>query len=107
MGFRLLSVIVPFDGSAHAERGLEHAIEHHPYAAITVLSIVDPLSRAGGALSDAPLGTGSDAHADDEDLQAAERFTRKRALTCELPLRSGRQRRSLSSTRMSTPSMRL
>ncbi len=70
-------VLVPFDGSAHAERGLERAIEDHPDAAITVLSVADPLSKAGCDLSDAPLSVGNDARADGRGIPAIDRFTRE------------------------------
>ena len=74
-------VLVPFDGSECAERGLERAIADHPDAAITVLSVVEPLSKDGAALSDAPLDTGTEVSADGGDW-AVERFARER--DCDL-----------------------
>lgn len=71
-------VLVPFDGSEWAERGLERAIADHPDAAITVLSVVEPLSTAGNDLSDAPLDTGDEVRADGGDLRAVDRFARER-----------------------------
>lgn len=70
-------ILVPFDGSTPAKRGLMYASDNYPDTAITVLTVVDPLSKAGRALSDAPLDTGSGAHADNEHLQAAERLARE------------------------------
>ena len=66
-------VLVPFDGSTYAERGLEWAIEDHPDAVITVLSVVEPLSKAGCDLSDAPLDTGSNVRADGGGFSCEER----------------------------------
>lgn len=71
-------VLVPFDGSACAERGLERAIADHPDAVITVLSVVEPLSKNGAALSDAPLDTGNEVCADGGDLRAVDRLARER-----------------------------
>lgn len=70
-------VLVPFDGSKCAERGLERAIADHPDAAITVLSVVEPLSKEGAALSDAPLRTGNEVSADGGDLRVVDRVTRE------------------------------
>lgn len=71
-------ILVPFDGSEHAERGLERAIEDYPDAAITVLSVADPLSETGGDLSDAPLDAGDDACADGGRSPTVDRLTRER-----------------------------
>lgn len=51
-------VLVPFDGSDEAERGLERTVERYPDATVTVLTVVDPLSEAGRARADAPLDAG-------------------------------------------------
>jgi nucleotide-binding universal stress UspA family protein len=71
-------VLVPFDGSPPAERALRHAVEDREER-VTVLSVVDPLSPEGCALSDAPLDVGGDLRADggDSDLHAAERIVRE------------------------------
>ena len=78
-------VLVPFDGSTYAERGLERAIEDHPDVTITVLSVVEPLSKAGCDLSDAPLNTREDRHADDggfswEEQEMVDPFVRERGV---------------------------
>lgn len=72
-------VLVPFDGSPPAERALRNAAERYPDATVTVLSVVDPLSEEGCALSDAPLAVDADApRADggDPNARAAERVVR-------------------------------
>lgn len=48
----LARVLVPMDGSELAERALEYALENHPDAEITVLSVVgEPSVMMGGAMS--------------------------------------------------------
>lgn len=71
-------ILAPFDGSKYAERGLEWAIEQYPDARITVLSVVDPLSKVGQNLSDAPLDTeaGNAAPVHSGGLEAIDRFAR-------------------------------
>lgn len=73
-------VLVPFDGSACAERALRRAVERYPAARVTALSVVEPLSPTGCAQSDAPLDTGADGLRADGggDLQTAERIARER-----------------------------
>lgn len=68
-------VLVPFDGSEYAERGFEWAIEQYPDATVTVLSVVDPLSKEGQDLSDAPLDAG-DVCIDDGGLEEIDGFVR-------------------------------
>lgn len=44
MGHR---VLVPVDGSAESEAALEHALEHHPDATVTLVHVVDPTAAFG------------------------------------------------------------
>lgn len=71
-------VLVPFDGSPPAERALRHAVGDRE-GRVTVLSVVDPLSPEGCALSDALLDAGGDLRADggNSNLRAAERIARE------------------------------
>lgn len=74
-----MHVLVPFDGSERAEAALERAVERHPDARVTVLSVVDPLSERGRALSDGPLDVEGDVvMADGGQLAAVGRVTRER-----------------------------
>ncbi|WP_167768390.1 universal stress protein [Haloarcula amylovorans] len=50
-------ILVPFDGSTCANRGVERALELYPEATVTLLRVVEPVSAEGIARSDAPLDT--------------------------------------------------
>lgn len=63
-------VLVPYDGSESAERGLDRAVERYPEARVTVLSVVDPLSEQGHELADAPLEPGEPLEHGDDGLRA-------------------------------------
>ncbi|WP_254763042.1 universal stress protein [Natrinema marinum] len=48
----LSRVLVPMDGSEMSERALEYALDNHPDASITVLTVVgEPSVMMGGAMS--------------------------------------------------------
>lgn len=66
-------VLVPYDGTARAERGVDHATERYPDATVTLLSVVEPLSEAGCERSDAPLDADGPLRADGGP-SAAEAF---------------------------------
>jgi nucleotide-binding universal stress UspA family protein len=70
-------VLVPFNGSKYAERGFEWAIEQYPDATVTVLSVVDPLSKTGRDLSDGPIDIG-DVRIHSEELESIDRFVCER-----------------------------
>ncbi|MBX0293648.1 universal stress protein [Haloarcula nitratireducens] len=53
-------ILVPFDGSPCANRGVERALELYPEATVTVFRVVEPVSEEGIARSDAPLETNAD-----------------------------------------------
>lgn len=48
-------ILVPYDGSDCAARGVEHALDAFPDAELTVLRVVDPLDAVGVDRSEAPL----------------------------------------------------
>lgn len=48
-------VLVPYDGSERAERGLERAVDRFPDATVTVLSVLDPMTPEGRDRSTAPI----------------------------------------------------
>lgn len=71
-------VLVPYDGSDAAERGIDHAFDRFPDATVTVLSVVEPLSEAGRERSTAPIDEDVALYADGGP-SAAEAFVGRRA----------------------------
>ncbi|MDS0473636.1 universal stress protein [Natrinema sp. 1APR25-10V2] len=76
----LSRVLVPMDGSTLSERALEYALENHPDASVTVLSVVgEPSVMMGEAMSIA--------FEDDIEVAAEERaapvFERAREISAE------------------------
>lgn len=51
-------VLVGYDGSPPSEAALDHAVEEHPDAAITVLSVINPLSA--GYNAEVPIPSGAE-----------------------------------------------
>ncbi len=47
-------VLVPFDGSPQSEAALDHAIESHPNATITALTVIDPIDAGYGGRASFP-----------------------------------------------------
>lgn len=73
-------VLVPMDGSALSERALTYALENHPDASTTVLTVVgEPTVMMGGAMS---LAFETDIETAAED-RAEEIFDRAREIAAE------------------------
>ena len=47
-------VLLPMDGSDQARRALEHVLEEHPDATVTVLHVIDPARATYGAQAGIP-----------------------------------------------------
>jgi nucleotide-binding universal stress UspA family protein len=87
-------VLVPFNGSTYAERGFEWAIEQYPDATVTVLSVVDPLSKTGRDLSDGPIDIG-DVRIHSEGLEAIDRFIREQEANVQTVVEVGTPARTI------------
>lgn len=65
-----LHVLVPVDGSAESDAALDHALDHHPDARLTILHVLNPASA---------FGYGDDEYFDVEGYQAEVERRRERA----------------------------
>jgi nucleotide-binding universal stress UspA family protein len=87
-------VLVPFNGSKYAERGFEWAIEQYPDDTVTVLFVVDPLSKTGRDLPDVPIDIG-DVHIHSEGLEAIDRFIREQEADVQTVVEVGTPARAI------------
>ncbi len=72
-------LLVPFDGSPQASKALEHAVERHPDATITLLHVIDPIDA--GYSAEAVLPSYSEDWYESQRASANDLFDDARELT--------------------------
>ena len=92
-------VLVPFDGSPQSEAALEHALEAHPEAKITALTVIDPIEAGYGSRASFPTLSGEWFEraeiAAEETLEHAVVRSEQQGRTIETDTTTGRPARTI------------